>query len=67
MARARSLRPSWCGSSRHTIMDRYWRQFNRTYIVVYKPERQATVTRILGTDMDDAAMRMEHAISSNSL
>jgi hypothetical protein len=37
-------------------MDRYWRQFNRTYIVVYKPEQQATVARILTTDMDDAAM-----------
>ena len=37
-------------------MDKYWRQFNRTYIVIYKPEQQATVTRILGTEMDDAAM-----------
>jgi len=37
-------------------MEKYWRQFNRTYVVVYKPEQQATLAKIIGAEMDDATM-----------
>jgi len=52
-------------------MDRYWRQFNRTYIVVYRPEQQAEVVKIIGAEMDDATMyhnalaRAQGEVSSN--
>lgn len=36
--------------------DRFWRHFNRTYILVYRPDQAQTVADILGADMDDAAM-----------
>jgi tetratricopeptide (TPR) repeat protein len=37
-------------------MDKYWRQFNRTYIVIYKPEQAGTLSKIIGAEMDDATM-----------
>jgi hypothetical protein len=37
-------------------MDRYWRQFNRTYIVLYKLDQQAMPAKIIGAEMDDATM-----------
>jgi tetratricopeptide (TPR) repeat protein len=37
-------------------MDRYWRQFNWTYIVIYKPEQTDAVARIIGAEMDDLTM-----------
>ena len=37
-------------------MDKYWRQFNRTYLVVYKPDQQAALAKIIGAEMDDATM-----------
>ena len=37
-------------------LDRYWRQFNRTYLIIY-PESQAdTVAQLLGNQLDDATM-----------
>jgi tetratricopeptide (TPR) repeat protein len=37
-------------------IDKYWRQFNRTYIVVCKPEQAEALSRIIGADMNDATM-----------
>jgi tetratricopeptide (TPR) repeat protein len=37
-------------------MDKYWRQFNRTYLVVYRADQQATLAQIIGAEMDDAMM-----------
>ncbi len=37
-------------------MDKYWRQFNRLYIVVYKPEQAAALAQVIGADMDDTTM-----------
>jgi tetratricopeptide (TPR) repeat protein len=37
-------------------MDKYWRQFNRTYLVVYRADQQATLAQIIGAEMDDATM-----------
>jgi tetratricopeptide (TPR) repeat protein len=37
-------------------MDKYWRQFNRTYVVVYRPDQQETLAEIIGAEMDDATM-----------
>lgn len=36
--------------------DKYWRQFNRTYIVVYTNEYADTVNQLLGDQLDDATM-----------
>jgi hypothetical protein len=36
--------------------DRFWRHFNRTYIIVHRPDQAQTVAAILGADMDDTAM-----------
>jgi tetratricopeptide (TPR) repeat protein len=40
----------------YTDADRQWRQFNRTYIVLYTPEQTAEVTKIIDGDMDDTVM-----------
>ena len=37
-------------------MDELWRVFNRTYLVVYAPERWETLAAVLGPDLDDGAM-----------
>ncbi len=37
-------------------LDRYWRQFNRDYIVLYHPDQKSTVNEIVGPDMDDMVM-----------
>lgn len=37
-------------------VEEYWPQFNRSYIVVYRPEQVDTVARIVGEDMDEATM-----------
>ena len=36
--------------------DTYWRQFNRTYLVVYTDAQADTATSILGNQLDDATM-----------
>lgn len=36
--------------------DKYWRQFNRTYLVVYPADLSDRVTSILGNRLDDATM-----------
>lgn len=36
--------------------DNQWRQFNRNYIVFYRPKQQAQIDAIIGEDMDDALM-----------
>ncbi|MFW6042390.1 MAG: C39 family peptidase [Chloroflexota bacterium] len=37
-------------------LDRYWRHFNRSYIVLYRPEQTELVSEIIGQDMDDEKM-----------
>jgi len=37
-------------------LDELWRVFNRTYLVVYAPERWEALAAVLGPDLDDAAM-----------
>lgn len=37
-------------------LDVYWPQFNRNYIVFYRPEQEALVTALLGDALDDGAM-----------
>lgn len=36
--------------------DRQWRQFNRHYIVLYRPEETDQVANIIGEEMDDTTM-----------
>ncbi len=37
-------------------LDRLWRVFNRTYVVAVAPAMAATVTQVLGADVDDGPM-----------
>lgn len=37
-------------------LDRYWRQFNRNYIVLYRPEQASDVAAIVGENIDDDRM-----------
>lgn len=36
-------------------LKRYWRHFNYTYLVIYPPEREAEVFRLLGPNADETA------------
>lgn len=36
--------------------DKYWRQFNRTYLAIYPDDKAEQVTPILGDQLDDATM-----------
>jgi hypothetical protein len=36
--------------------DKYWRQFDRTYLVVYPNDKAEQVTALLGAQLDDATM-----------
>jgi tetratricopeptide (TPR) repeat protein len=36
--------------------DKYWRQFNRTYLAIYPDDQAEQVTAILGNQLDDATM-----------
>ncbi|MBI5566295.1 MAG: tetratricopeptide repeat protein [Chloroflexi bacterium] len=37
-------------------LDRYWRQFNRTYLIIYPESQAGTVAQLLGDQLDDAVM-----------
>ena len=37
-------------------LENYWAQFNRSYITLYRPEQEATLQTILGSDWDTAQM-----------
>jgi tetratricopeptide (TPR) repeat protein len=50
---------SYLGPNRalpYNEMDHFWRHFNRTYIVVHRPDQAAAVASIVGANMDDGAM-----------
>lgn len=47
-------RPNWYYPYRE--IDQYWRQFNRRYLIAYRPDQAAAVASIIGEDMDDATM-----------
>jgi tetratricopeptide (TPR) repeat protein len=47
-------RPNW--SYPYREIDKYWRQFNRRYLVAYRPDQAAAVASIIGEDMDDETM-----------
>jgi tetratricopeptide (TPR) repeat protein len=40
----------------YSDLDRQWREFNRNYIALYRPEQAATVAALIGPDMEDSAM-----------
>jgi tetratricopeptide (TPR) repeat protein len=37
-------------------LDNYWRQFNRTYTVLFRPEHEADIKTIIGPDVTDGDM-----------
>jgi len=43
----------------YSDLDRYWRQFNRNYIVLYQAEQETELAEILGPAIDDVAMWQE--------
>lgn len=45
----------------YAYMDSYWRHFNRRFIVVYEPQREALVRDLLG-DLADPRSAAEHAL-----
>ena len=47
-------RPNWAYPY-HEI-DSYWRQFNRRYLVVHRPDQTAAVASLIGENMDDETM-----------
>ena len=47
-------RPNW--GYPYEEIDKYWRQFNRRYLVVYQPDQAAAVSSLIGADMNDATM-----------
>jgi hypothetical protein len=34
----------------------YWRQFNRNYLALYRPEQATAIAEVIGSNMDDATM-----------
>ena len=40
----------------YTEFEKYWEQFNRTYLAIYPNEKAADVQTILGSQLDDATM-----------
>ncbi len=51
---------AWLGPNRivaYTDIDRYWQDFNRVYIMIFKPEQLPTVQSILGSNWDEAENR----------
>jgi hypothetical protein len=47
-------RPNWFYP--YNELDYFWRQFNRRYMVAYRPDQAAAVASIIGEDMDDTTM-----------
>lgn len=45
----------------YATFDRYWRQFNRTYVAVYRPEQALLVQGVLGDQLQDDLM-WQHAL-----
>lgn len=57
-------RPNWFYP--YSEIDKYWRQFNRRYIIVYRPDQAAAVASIIGADIDDTTM-YDNAIKTAQL
>ncbi len=54
----------WDGSGRYDSyedIEKYWRQFNYTFFVVYPPEKEQQVYDLLGPDMLDTATMWQRA------
>ncbi len=47
-------RPNWF--YRYDEIDAFWRQFNRRYLIAYRPDQAAAVASIIGEHMDDQKM-----------
>ncbi len=47
-------RPNW--SYPYEEIEFYWRQFNRRYMVAYRPDQAIAVASIIGEEMDDQTM-----------
>jgi tetratricopeptide (TPR) repeat protein len=54
-------RPNWFYP--YNEVDHYWRQFNRHYIIVFRPDQYAAVASIIGEDIDNATM-YENALAT---
>ncbi len=55
-------RPNWFYP--YVELDTYWRQFNRRYLVAYRPDQTAAVASIIGADMDNTTMYQNAAFTA---
>jgi tetratricopeptide (TPR) repeat protein len=47
-------RPNW--GYPYAEIDKYWRQFNRRYVIIYRPDQAAAVGSLVGPNTDDNSM-----------
>ena len=43
--------------------DRYWRHFNRTYVLIYRPEEEGRLREVVGPDWEDDRRMWEGALA----
>jgi tetratricopeptide (TPR) repeat protein len=55
-------RPNWFYP--YNEVDHFWRQFNRRYLIVYRPDQYAAVASIIGENVDDTTM-FENALATS--
>ncbi len=57
-------RPNWFYP--YEELDLYWRQFNRRYLVAYRPDQAVAVASIVGADMDETTDYLNAAAMARS-
>ncbi|HEX7433208.1 MAG TPA: C39 family peptidase [Anaerolineaceae bacterium] len=58
--RSFTVQDSWLGpnlSNSYDLLDTHWQAFNRAYVLLYRPEQEDLVKRLLGSDWDEAGNR----------
>ena len=59
----------WDGSGRYDSyedIEKYWQQFNRTFFVVYPPEKEQQILAILGPEIVDRAPMWQTGSASSA-
>ncbi len=65
-SRVFTVQDSWLGANltnNYDLLDKHWQTFNRAYILLYRPEQEALIKSMLGSDWDEAANRT-HALDT---
>jgi uncharacterized protein YvpB len=64
--RAFTVQDSWLGanlSNNYDLLDSHWQAYNRAYLLLYRPEQEALIKSLLGSDWDEATNRA-HALDT---